>query len=141
MTALPQPPEFHPADAYRLEPPRNPRPIVIIGTGGIVKDAHLPAYRKAGYPVWGLVNRTVARARALADEYGIEHVFGAVADAVAAAPADAVYDIALMPEQYLETLEQLPDGAAVLIQKPSARPTNRASHCATSATARASSQP
>lgn len=111
-------PERHPAAAYTLELPRSPRPIVIIGTGGIVKDAHLPAYRKAGYPVWGLVNRTVARAQALADEYGIDHVFGTVADAVAAAPADAVYDIALMPEQYLETLEALPDGAPVLIQKP-----------------------
>lgn len=111
-------PERHPAAAYTLQLPRSPRPIVIIGTGGIVKDAHLPAYRKAGYPVWGLVNRTVARAKALADEYGIAHVFGSVADAVAAAPADAVYDIALMPEQYAETLEQLPDGAPVLIQKP-----------------------
>ncbi|MFB9960773.1 Gfo/Idh/MocA family protein [Agromyces bracchium] len=111
-------PEFHPAEAYTLELPRHPRPIVIIGTGGIVKDAHLPAYRKAGYPVWALVNRTVARAQALADEYGIEQVFGSVAEAVAAAPVDAVYDIALMPEQYLETLEQLPDGAPVLIQKP-----------------------
>lgn len=111
-------PERHPAAAYTLELPSSPRPIVIIGTGGIVKDAHLPAYRKAGYPVWGLVNRTVARAEALANQYGIEHVFGTVAEAVAAAPDDAVYDIALMPEQYLETLEMLPDRAAVLIQKP-----------------------
>ncbi|WP_137844519.1 Gfo/Idh/MocA family oxidoreductase [Microbacterium sp. 2FI] len=111
-------PERNPEAAYRLELPAHPRPIVIIGTGGIVKDAHLPAYRKAGYPVWGLVNRTVARAQGLADEYGIEHVFGTVAEAVAAAPAGAVYDIALMPEQYAAALEALPDGAAVLIQKP-----------------------
>jgi predicted dehydrogenase len=111
-------PERHPAGAYTLELPRNPRPIVIIGTGGIVKDAHLPAYRKAGYPVWGLVNRTVSRAQALADEYGIENVFGTVSQAVAAAPADAIYDIALMPEQYLDALAALPDGAPVLIQKP-----------------------
>jgi predicted dehydrogenase len=111
-------PENHPAEAYTLTLPQHPRPIVIIGTGGIVKDAHLPAYRKAGFPVWGLVNRTVERAQALADEYGIEHVFGSVAEAVAAAPADAVYDIALMPEQYLQALEALPDGAPVLIQKP-----------------------
>ncbi|MDY0908226.1 Gfo/Idh/MocA family oxidoreductase [Microbacterium sp. CFBP9034] len=111
-------PERHPSAAYTVELPRHPRPIVIIGTGGIVKDAHLPAYRKAGYPVWGLVNRTIARAQALADEYGIEHVFGTVAEAVAAAPSDAVYDIALMPEQYADALEALPDGAAVLIQKP-----------------------
>ena len=111
-------PERRPPQAYTLELPRAPRPIVILGAGGIVKDAHLPAYRKAGYPVFGIYNRTVERAQALADEYGIEHVFGSVADAVAAAPADAVYDIALMPEQYLETLEALPDGAPVLIQKP-----------------------
>ena len=111
-------PEAHPDAAYTLDLPRHPRPIVTIGTGGIVKDAHLPAYRKAGFPVWGLVNRTVARAQTLADEYGIANVFGTVAEAVAAAPADAVYDIALMPEQYAEALEALPDGAPVLIQKP-----------------------
>lgn len=111
-------PERRPAAAYVVELPTRPRPIVIIGTGGIVKDAHLPAYRKAGYPVWGLVNRTVSRAQALADEYGIAHVYATVAEAVAEGPADAVYDIALMPEQYLDALEALPDGAPVLIQKP-----------------------
>jgi predicted dehydrogenase len=110
--------EFHPAEAYTLELPRGPRPIVILGAGGIVKDAHLPAYRKAGFPVFGIYNRTVARAQALTDEYGIEHVFGSVSEAVAAAPTDVVFDIALMPEQYLEVLEALPDGAPVLIQKP-----------------------
>lgn len=41
-------------------------PIAIIGTGGIVKDAHLPAYKKAGFPVWGLMDKTKARADALA---------------------------------------------------------------------------
>lgn len=110
--------ETQPAEAYTLQLPAHPRPIVILGAGGIVKDAHLPAYRKAGYPVWGIYNRTVARAQALADEYGIEHVFGSIEDAVAAAPADAVYDIALMPEQYQSALDALPDGAGVLIQKP-----------------------
>ncbi len=38
--------------------------------------------------------------------------------AVAAAPAGAVFDIALMPDQFATTLEALPDGAGVLIQKP-----------------------
>ncbi|PJJ65381.1 Gfo/Idh/MocA family protein [Compostimonas suwonensis] len=111
-------PEFSPAEAYTLELPRNPRPIMLLGAGGIVKDAHLPAYRKAGYPVVGIYNRTVARAQALADEYGIPAVYGTVAEAVAAAPENVVFDIALMPEQYADTLEALPDGAAVLIQKP-----------------------
>ncbi len=33
--------------------PKKTFPILIVGTGGIVKDAHLPAYRLAGFPVWG----------------------------------------------------------------------------------------
>ena len=34
--------------------PTKTSPIIIIGTGGIVKDAHLPAYKKAGFNVAGL---------------------------------------------------------------------------------------
>ena len=111
-------PERKPAEAYTVVLPSKPQPIVIIGAGGIVKDAHLPAYRKAGFTVWGIVNRTAARAQALATEYGIPNVYTSLPDAVAGAPADAVYDLALMPEQYPAVLDQLPDGAAVLIQKP-----------------------
>ena len=111
-------PEFSPARAYTLELPANPRPIVILGAGGIVRDAHLPAYRKAGFPVAAICDRDLGRARALADEYGIAHVFASVAEAVDAAPADAVFDVALVPDQFAATLEALPDGAAVLIQKP-----------------------
>ena len=31
--------------------PKTLRPIVCIGGGGIMRDAHLPAYRKSGFPV------------------------------------------------------------------------------------------
>ena len=30
--------------------PSRLRPVVVIGAGGIVRDAHLPAYRMAGFP-------------------------------------------------------------------------------------------
>src|SRR5699024_3803214 len=104
--------------AYDGGRPADPRPIVIIGAGGIVRDAHLPAYRKAGFPVWGIVDIAKEKAEALAAEYGIANVFGSVDDAVAQAPADVVYDLALMPEHVPQTLETLPRGSAVLIQKP-----------------------
>ena len=55
--------------------PRKLSPIVIIGTGGIVKDAHLPAYKKAGFQVAGLYDVDKSKADSLADEYGIEKVF------------------------------------------------------------------
>ncbi|MFC5682060.1 Gfo/Idh/MocA family protein [Flavobacterium sp. MAHUQ-51] len=103
---------------YKPELPQTKQPIVIIGASGIVKDAHLPAYKMAGFEVFGITNRTFAKAQAMAEEFGIPHAFETVADAVKNAPSNAVYDITVMPEQYIEILEQLPDGAAVLIQKP-----------------------
>jgi predicted dehydrogenase len=111
-------PEFSPPDAYTLELPNAPRPIVILGAGGIVRDAHLPAYRKAGFTIAAICDVNEERARALAADYDIPAVFGSISEAVAAAPSDAVFDIALVPDQFPEALEALPDGAAVLIQKP-----------------------
>ena len=92
--------------------------IIIIGAGGIVADAHLPAYRLAGFTVHGIVNRTRERAEKLASQFNIPNVYNTLNEAVVDAPSGVVYDITIMPEQYLETLAQLPDGSAVLIQKP-----------------------
>jgi len=103
---------------YKPQLPKSKQPIIIIGAGGIVADAHLPAYKIAGFEVFGIVNRTKARAQKLADTFEIPNVFDTVAEAVERAPKDAVYDLTIMPEQYIEALKQLPDGAAVLIQKP-----------------------
>ena len=110
--------ELHPDPGYLPVLPRRPRPIVILGAGGIVADAHLPAYRKAGYPVAGIADVKIDKAEALATEYQIPQAYGSTAEAVAAAPQDAVFDLALMPEHYVAVLEQLPDGAPVLLQKP-----------------------
>lgn len=114
----PRHPERRPAEAYTVRLPDRRRPIVIIGAGGIVRDAHLPAYRKAGLEVAAICNRTAGRARQLADRFDIPRVYSALGDAVAGAAEDTVWDLAVMPEQYLEAIEMLPDGAAVLIQKP-----------------------
>lgn len=103
---------------YKPLLPDTQQPIIIIGASGIVKDAHLPAYKMAGFKVFGITNRTLSKAKDLAEKYNIEHVFDSVADAVKNAPTNAVYDITVLPDQYIEILEQLPDGAAVLIQKP-----------------------
>lgn len=103
---------------YKPELPQSKQPIIIIGAGGIVADAHLPAYKIAGFEVHGIVNRTKERAQKLADTFGIPNVYNSVAEAVKLAPANAVYDLTIMPEQYIEALKQLPDGSAVLIQKP-----------------------
>lgn len=103
---------------YKPPLPETRMPVIIIGAGGIVGDAHLPAYRKAGFQVAGITNRTRARAEKLAQEFGIPRVYDTVADAVMNAPEHAVYDITVMPEQFADVLRQLPDSSAVLIQKP-----------------------
>ncbi|WP_316848804.1 Gfo/Idh/MocA family protein [Pedobacter agri] len=103
---------------YKPELPETNQPIIIIGAGGIVADAHLPAYKIAGFEVFGIVNRTRERAQKLADTFGIPNVFNTVAEAVANAPVNAVYDLTTMPAQYIDALNQLPDGSAILIQKP-----------------------
>ena len=115
MTTLP---EFDAHPGYTLVLPDIPRPIVMIGAGGIVSDAHLPAYAKAGFVVASITDLRLDRARTLAEKYAVPQVYDDVAAAVAAAPDNAVYDIALPPEAHVEVLEQLPDGAAVLLQKP-----------------------
>ena len=103
---------------YKPELPETEQAIIIIGAGGIVTDAHLPAYKIAGFKVHGIVNRTKEKAEKVAAQFNIPNVYNSVAEAVQLAPANVVYDLTIMPEQYLETLAQLPNGSAVLIQKP-----------------------
>lgn len=102
----------------RTASPKKPVPIIIIGAGGIVRDAHLPAYKAAGLEVFGIVNRTLSKAQTLADDFGVPNVFSTIESAVAAAPKEVVYDMALMPAQYMAILEALPEGSTILIQKP-----------------------
>jgi predicted dehydrogenase len=98
--------------------PDHPRSICIVGAGGIVNDAHLPAYRLAGFPVAAICDLQRERAEALARKFGIPRSFDTVEELVRAAPHNAVYDVAIQASQFLEVLEQLPDGSAVLMQKP-----------------------
>jgi predicted dehydrogenase len=98
--------------------PAAPRPIVIIGAGGIVNDAHLPAYRRAGFVVAGLYDLDRARAAALADRWFLPSFPSLEA---AAAVDGAVFDLAIPPAAHLDVLAHLPEGACVLLQKPMGR--------------------
>ena len=98
--------------------PNNPRPIVILGAGGIIRAAHLPAYTKAAFPVIAIADSASGKAAELASEKNIARSFNSIEDAVRFAPSDAIFDIAVPATQILNILPQLPAGAAVLIQKP-----------------------
>lgn len=98
--------------------PRTSRPIVVIGAGGIVKDAHLPAYALAGFQVAGICDLDPAKARALAAAFGVPTVYATLAEAAAGAPRGAVFDVAVPASALDQVLAGLPDGSPVLIQKP-----------------------
>lgn len=98
--------------------PTQPRPIVIIGAGGIVRDAHLPAYRMAKFEVAGIYDRDVSRAEAIGREWGIP-VLPTLENAICV--PNAVFDLAIPPQAHVEVLSALPHGSIVLIQKPMGR--------------------
>jgi predicted dehydrogenase len=98
--------------------PRRARPIVGIGAGAIVRDAHLPAYALAGFQVASLYDRVAERAQTLAAAFHVPRVALSLADAISGAPEGAVFDLALPASAIPAVLAQLPDGAITLIQKP-----------------------
>ncbi|MDP3949667.1 Gfo/Idh/MocA family protein [Microbacterium sp.] len=110
--------EHSPDPAYAAGPPSHPLPIVLIGAGGIARDAHLPAYRKAGLPVAAVVDLDADRAIGVARTFDVPSAHTDLAVAAAAHGTTAVYDIAVMPDAFASILESLPDGAAVQLQKP-----------------------
>ncbi len=123
---MPNPPTMESLDAriaaalqtVRQPRPKQVRPIVVVGAGGIVRAAHLPAYEKAGFPVIGIMDQDGDKAAALAAERRISHAFSSVAEAARFAPREAIFDVAVPASQLVHILPQLPDGATVLIQKP-----------------------
>jgi len=96
--------------------PGHPRPIVVIGAGAIVRTSHLPAYARVGLPVAGFYDIDAAQARATAAASPSSAVFASL-EAAAAVPG-AVFDVAVPGDQVVGILERLPQGSAVLIQKP-----------------------
>ncbi len=61
--------------------PNAPKPIVLIGAGGIAQDAHLPAYHEAGFEVRGVFDVDAGRAREVAQRWSIQMVFASLDEA------------------------------------------------------------
>ena len=98
--------------------PREPLPIVVVGSGGIVRDAHLPAYRLASYPVAAVVDVDLEKAKKLSSDFDVPLAFGSLAEAISGTPEKRVFDLALPAGAISGVLRQLPQGSSVLIQKP-----------------------
>lgn len=95
-----------------------PIEIISIGAGGIVKDAHLPAYKIAGFKVIGIYDIDNKKASHLAEEFNIPQVYESLQHAIEGSTVKTVFDLAVPGRNILEVLQSLPDHASVLIQKP-----------------------
>ncbi len=104
---------------YQPRFPADYRPgIGIIGCGGIVKGAHLPAYKQHGLNVVGVYDVNPEATRGVCEEFGVGQVFEDL-DTLLEHPDIAVVDIATHPEQRVELIRRaLAAGKHILAQKP-----------------------
>ena len=110
-------------DALDVRPVvRNPAAlgIGIVGSGNIVENAHIPAYRAAGMRVVAVASRTPANAKAMAERTGVPRAHARIADLIAD-PEVAIVDIAVPPDYQPEIASAaMAVGKHVLAQKPMA---------------------
>ena len=107
---------FDPSSLRQTWPgPSKPMPIVTIGAGSIVVDAHFPAYRKGGFPIAGVFDLDAERAKTVGDTFGVR-TFSSLDEALGS--DEAIIDLATPPGAHLSVLERVPAGSGVLIQKP-----------------------
>lgn len=92
--------------------------IIIIGAGGIVNHAHLPAYKHAGYPVAGIYDVDLARANETSERFGIPKVYRNFEELLKDIGPQTILDMAVPGDSIIGILDKLPHGATVLLQKP-----------------------
>jgi predicted dehydrogenase len=105
--------------AYAPRLPDGFRPgIAVIGSGGIVRGAHLPAYRKYELPVKGVYDLRPEAARAAQEQFGLPKVYAEL-DELLADPEVQIVDIATHPDQRIPLMRRaIAAGKHVLAQKP-----------------------
>jgi predicted dehydrogenase len=105
--------------AYQPHIPDHYRPgIGIIGSGGIVRNAHLPAYKKYNINVVGIYDISPIATQAAKEQFSSLRIFETL-DELLACPEIEVVDIATHPAQRVELIQRaLTAGKHVLSQKP-----------------------
>jgi predicted dehydrogenase len=112
-------PEVFPQLDYRPKlPQRLDHGIAMVGAGGIVNYAHLPAYKKAGFKVVGITDKNRAQAERTAKQHGIMNVYSTLAELLRD-PAVEIVDVAVYPTEQVAVVEQVAAaGKHLLCQKP-----------------------
>jgi predicted dehydrogenase len=102
-------------------PRRNDFRIGCIGAGFIMRDCHLVAYRRAGFNPVAIASRDPARARAVADQHGLERCHASYSELLADDTVE-VLDIAVPPDAQPAIIRQAVRHSdhirGILAQKP-----------------------
>ena len=96
--------------------PSNPLPIIFIGAGGIIKNCHIPAYKKLNLNMEGVYDINKNEAINLAHKSNIPKVFNSLKEALS--QKNRIFDIAVPPDQLLKVVSLLPENSYALLQKP-----------------------
>jgi predicted dehydrogenase len=117
MTAI----ELKKTDYYPYPPDKKDYGIGIVGSGGIVRGAHLPAYKKSGYRVLACCDVVEENARLAASEFDIPHYSTRLED-VLNHPEVEIIDLAVHAKVRPEVITQVAahprKPKAILSQKP-----------------------
>jgi predicted dehydrogenase len=101
-------------------PDRKDYRIGVLGSGFIVNDCHLVAYRKAGFNPVAIASRTRARAESVAQRHGIARVYD-TCEQLLDDPAIEILDLAVPPMHQLTLIKaacQRKTVKGILAQKP-----------------------
>ena len=94
--------------------------IGCVGSGFIMADCHLPAYRQAGFNPVAITSRTRANSQAVADRHHIGKVYDSYAD-LCRDPAVEVIDVAVPPNLLIDVVREVVRHnhiRGILVQKP-----------------------
>ena len=96
--------------------PSKALPILFIGAGGIIRNAHIPAYNKLGLDIDGVYDLNNENAKTLAKDFNLKNIYNSLDEALS--KENVVFDIAVPSDCLLEIVESLPNNAFALLQKP-----------------------
>ena len=100
----------------KWDQPSKSLPIIFIGAGGIIRNAHLPSYNKLDLNIDGVYDLNSETAKNLAKDFNIKNIYKNLDDALN--NEDVVFDIAVPADQLLSIVQKLPLNSYALLQKP-----------------------
>ncbi len=100
----------------KWESPNQTLPVIFIGAGGIIRNAHIPAYNKLNLKIEGVYDINKETARSLAKDFNISNVYEDLNKTVN--NENVVFDIAVPADKLLSIVKVLPNNSNALLQKP-----------------------